>query len=168
MLIVVMGVCGSGKTAVAEALATQLGVPFLEGDSFHGQTNVAKMRSGVALTDADREPWLQTLAATLRAHTESGAVLACSALRRRYRDILRAGGSFALVHLSGKRQTIAGRMSGRSDHYMPASLLDSQLAILEPPGEDERHLMVDIDRPVEQIVDRVERWLEKQSSHRLD
>jgi gluconokinase len=149
--IVIMGVSGCGKSSVGEALAATLGIPYRDGDDLHPPANVEKMRTGTPLTDADRWPWLDRLAAVLA--DEAPVIVGCSALRRVYRDRLRAGagGSVRFVHLSGSRALIAGRMATRTGHYMPASLLDSQFAALEPPGPDEA-LTVDIDQPVAELV----------------
>lgn len=144
--IVVMGVCGSGKSVLAARLAQALGARFIEGDDYHAPRNVERMAAGVALGDADRQGWLEALAAELAtAQRESlDAVLACSALKRRYRDVLRQGApGLRLIHLSGTRALLAERLALRSGHYMPASLLDSQLAALEAPGADEQALSLD-------------------------
>jgi len=145
--VVVMGVCGCGKTAVGRHLAQRLGWPFLEGDEFHPPENIAKMAAGIPLRDDDRWGWLDTIADRLAQARADGkpVVVSCSALKRRYRDRLRAGAPDLLfVHLQGDRATILGRMARRTGHYMPASLLDSQLADLEPPDADERALTADI------------------------
>ena len=155
-----MGVSGSGKSTVGARLAQSLGVPFLEGDSFHPPANVARMAAGVALTDNDREGWLQTLAQQLKLHTMLGVVLSCSALKRRYRDVLRSGASdLALLHLAGSADVLAQRMAARSGHYMPPSLLASQLATLEPPQPDEHALTLDITQPAPALVQRALTWL---------
>ncbi|PWC52471.1 gluconokinase [Azospirillum sp. TSO22-1] len=145
--IVVMGVSGCGKTSVGRHLAHLLGWPFLEGDAFHPPENVAKMAAGTPLQDEDRWGWLDTIGNRLAlARTEGQpVVVSCSALKRRYRDRLRAQApNILFVHLTGDRATILERMARRTGHYMPASLLDSQLADLEPPGADERALACDI------------------------
>lgn len=155
-----MGVSGCGKSTVGRRLAQALGRPFLEGDEFHPSENVEKMRAGHPLTDADREGWLRTLSAVLaRGRADgTGAVLACSALKRRYRDVLRQGDpDLLLVFLHGRRDALDARLQSRRDHYMPASLLASQLATLEPPGDDERALAFDIDADAEAIVAEVRR-----------
>ncbi|MCW5661497.1 MAG: gluconokinase [Burkholderiaceae bacterium] len=155
-----MGVSGSGKSTVGALLARALQVPFLEGDSFHPPANVARMAAGIALTDADREGWLHTLAGQLRQHAGRGVVLSCSALRRHYRDTLRSGApDMALIHLSGSPEVLARRMAGRSGHYMPPSLLTSQLATLEPPQPDEDALTLDITRSPEALVSDALAWL---------
>ncbi len=136
--IVVMGVSGSGKTTVGEALAADLGVPLLEGDQFHPKANIDKMSSGTPLTDDDRWPWLDAIAKAIR-DAPDGVIVTCSSLRRIYRDRLRAGTGrpMIFVFLSGSRETLAARLAARKGHFMPASLLDSQLATLEPPHPDE-------------------------------
>jgi gluconokinase len=141
MIVVVMGVTGSGKTVVGSALAKSLGWPFLDGDDFHPPANVAKMASGTPLTDADRWPWLDRLADEARAILARGgsAVLACSALKQAYRDRLaacaRAPGDVRFVHLKGDYETIAKRLAARKHRYMPATLLASQFATLEEPAD---------------------------------
>ena len=153
-----MGVSGVGKTTVGKRLAERLGVEFLEGDDFHPPANVEKMKRGEALTDADREPWLQILARELAARREAGkcVVLACSALRRRYRDILRAGhDDVDFVFLDADQAVIQRRLDARHGHFMPPSLLDSQFATLEKPGPDERAIVVDACLPPDVIVETV-------------
>lgn len=153
-LVTVMGVSGSGKTTVGAALAQRLRVPFADGDDFHPAANVEKMSAGVPLTDADRLPWLQTLAAWLREHAATGGVLSCSALRRGYRDVLREGNpAVRFVHLDGSPEVVARRVAGRPGHFMPASLVESQFATLEPLGADENGVVVDLDRAVDDLVD---------------
>jgi len=157
-LVVVMGVSGVGKTTVGKRLAERLGVEFLEGDDFHPPANVEKMKRGEALTDADREPWLQILARELAARREAGkgVVLACSALRRRYRDILRAGhDDVDFVFLDADQAVIQRRLDARHGHFMPPSLLDCQFATLEKPGPDERAIVVDACLPPDVIVETV-------------
>lgn len=156
---VVMGVSGCGKSEIGQRLASTLAVPFIEGDTFHSPANVAKMSAGTPLTDADRSDWLLKLQAEIRAARDSGAglVLSCSSLKRRYRDVLRAGDpDLRFTHLVGERELIAARMQSRVGHYMPPSLLDSQLAALEPLQADEAGIRLDIrDEPsrlVEQIL----------------
>ncbi len=150
--MVIMGVAGCGKTSVGEGLAAATGVPYRDGDDLHPAANVAKMRAGVPLSDADREPWLDKVAAVLRA--EAPVMVGCSALKRAYRDRIRAGagGPVLFVHLVGSRAVIEARMAGRTGHFMPVSLLDSQFATLQLPGEDEPHLSVNIDQPLAAIV----------------
>ena len=158
--LVVMGVAGCGKSTVAARAAQRLGLPLVEGDDFHSPASVAKMRAGEPLTDADRAGWLARLADELAARP-AGAVLSCSALKRAYRDRIRdAAGEVIFVHLSGSRRVIAARMRAREGHFMPASLLDSQFAALEPPGPDEAAVTVDIDQPVEVVVSDILRGLQ--------
>ncbi len=155
-VIVVMGVSGTGKSTVARLLAERLNWDFEEGDDLHPDPNIAKMKAGIPLTDEDRAPWLGNVAAWIRAHERAGrpGVVPCSALKRAYRDRLR-GEHVVFVHLVGSPELIAERMSARAGHFMPPSLLTSQLDTLEPPGADEQVLTVDIGRPVPQLVDEV-------------
>lgn len=144
--LVVMGVTGSGKSTVAKRLATRLGYEFAEGDDFHPPANVEKMSSGVPLDDEDRLPWLRALAAWVGERDRHGrsTIMTCSALRRSYRDILREGAANTFfVHLVGERALLLRRMEGRK-HFMPTSLLDSQLDALEPLEEDEQGITADI------------------------
>ena len=159
--IVVMGVSGCGKSTVALALAQRLGLSFVEGDSLHPPRNVALMASGTALTDEDRHDWLQAVAAALARAEAGGAVVACSALRRSYRDRLRASApGLRLVHLVGTEALLAQRLEQRAGHYMPASLLRSQIDTLESPGADERAVTLNISSPTQQLVDEICRHLE--------
>ena len=153
-VILVMGVAGSGKSTVGELLSARLGLKFLEGDAFHPAANVARMRNGQALADADRRPWLRRLADTLaNIPSNEGAVLACSALKRSYRDILRQGcPRLQIIFLDGGRETIRARMHQRREHFMPPELASSQFETLQAPGKDEWHVVIDIDQPVENIV----------------
>lgn len=161
-VIVVMGVSGSGKTTVGSLLGQRLGWPFADADAFHPSANVAKMRSGIALTDEDRAPWLDAIAAWIdrkRAAKEHG-VVACSALKRRYRErIVGDRQDVGLVHLDGSYETIAARMAERPHHYMPVTLLKSQFEALERPGADESALAVPIDLPPEEIAERIVAWM---------
>ena len=136
MIVVVMGVCGCGKSTVGAALAAAMGWPFFDADGFHPPANVAKMAAGIPLTDEDRAPWLDRLAAEMGAIERAGgsAVLACSALKAAYRDRLAVAGDVRFVHLTGDRATIVARVAARTGHYMPAALVDSQFAALEPPA----------------------------------
>lgn len=155
--VVVMGVSGSGKTTVAERLADRLGVTAAEADEFHPPANIEKMSAGHPLDDEDRAPWLASIARWLAEQRAAGrpAVITCSALKRRYRDTLRgAGDQVRFLHLAGPQDVVAERMSGRRGHFMPAELLDSQYADLEPLGADEAGLTVDVTRSVDDIVDR--------------
>lgn len=153
---VVMGVSGCGKSQIGARLAARLGVPFIEGDAFHSAANVAKMSAGVALTDDDRRDWLLTLQVEIARHAAGGVVLGCSSLKRAYRDVLRGGAhDVRFAHLAGPRAVLAERMSDRPGHYMPVSLLDSQLATLEPLQADEAGVTLDIRETPEQIVTRI-------------
>lgn len=153
-----MGVSGCGKSSLGAALGERLGIPFIEGDSLHPPANVEKMRSGTPLTDEDRWPWLDRIAAELGA--SESLIVSCSALRRVYRDRLRAGGQgVRFVHLAGSREVFAARMAARTDHYMPVSLLDSQFATLEAPGADEAFTL-DVTTPLAAMVESVIRYLE--------
>jgi gluconokinase len=154
-VVVVMGVAGSGKSVVGRLLAQRLGVEFAEGDDFHPAANVAKMTAGQPLDDADREPWLDVVAGWIAGRGELGGVVSCSALRRRYRDRLRADtpGVFFL-HLDGSPALISGRLAERTGHFMPAELLRSQVDTLEPLQPDEAGAAVVIDGPVEATVER--------------
>lgn len=158
-VLVIMGVSGSGKSTVAGILAGQLGWDLEEGDDLHPAENVAKMASGVPLTDEDRWPWLDTIASWIIEHTMAGipGIITCSALKRIYRDRLREK-NVVFVHLSGSREQIARRLTARMDHYMPATLLDSQIATLEPPGPDENTIVVDVGlTPAEEAAEVVRR-----------
>ena len=144
-----MGVSGSGKTTVGSALAARLGLRFVDADDLHPAANVEKMAAGIPLTDEDRWPWLDAVGAVL---ADGPVVVACSALRRVYRDRLRAAApALRLVYLHGSRELLAERM-GHRDHFMPVALLDSQLATLEVPGPDEDAIALDIAAPVDAIV----------------
>jgi gluconokinase len=153
-VIVVMGVSGSGKTTVGSSLARELGVEYAEADTFHPKANVDKMSSSIPLTDEDRWPWLHAIGHWIRAHQGTGGVVSSSALKRRYRDVLRGGGEVWFLHLRGPRDVIAERMKNRSGHFMPLSLLDSQFADLEPLEADERGMVVDIMATPDEIVHR--------------
>lgn len=155
VILVVMGVSGCGKSTVGAALAAALDLQFVEGDAFHSAGNVARMAAGLALDDADRAGWLQTLAERVGAARRSGQglVLSCSALKRSYRDILRQGApDLQLVHLQGDYERLAVRMDARSGHYMPLSLLASQLSTLELPGPDEAVHSFDLATRPEAVV----------------
>lgn len=151
-VVVVMGTSGTGKTTVGTALAEALGAPFAEADTFHPAANIEKMTAGIPLTDEDRWPWLRAISTWLEEHSESGGVVTCSALKRSYRDVLRTGDDPWFLHLHGSRDLIAERMTTRSGHFMPVSLLDSQLADLQPLADDERGLRVDIAASPDEIV----------------
>lgn len=153
---VVMGVSGCGKSSVGLRLAQALDVPFMEGDDFHTLNNIAKMSAGIALTDADRADWLRALRDQIAAATAGGVVLSCSALKRRYRDVLREGDSrLRFAHLDGSRELIAARLGARKGHYMPSSLLDSQLRDLEPLQADEAGLRLDVSLTPDELVDAI-------------
>lgn len=154
-IIVVMGVCGCGKSHIGRALAERRGFAFLEGDELHPPANVQRMAAGQPLTDADRRDWLAAVSARIaRAHREGLAlVVACSALKRRYREELRAASDrLVFLHLTGERSLVESRLLQRRGHFMPASLLDSQLADLEPPQADEPAVTLTIDRDPEALV----------------
>jgi len=146
MIVVVMGVSGVGKTTVGRMLAERLDAVFLEGDKFHPPANVEKMRAGTPLTDADREPWLRALAAEAERCAASGqrVVIACSALKQVYRQVLTERVAMRFVHLTGDPALIKVRLDARVGHYMPPSLLPSQLATLEPPRAGEGAITIDI------------------------
>jgi gluconokinase len=149
-----MGVSGSGKSTVGAALAQRLRVPFADADDFHPPANIAKMTAGEALNDDDRYPWLESIGEWLAQRCDTGGVMSCSALKRKYRDQLRRhcpGVEF--VHLSGTPEVIAKRQASRPGHFMPASLLASQFDTLEPLGGDERGVVIDVDQSIDSIVD---------------
>jgi carbohydrate kinase (thermoresistant glucokinase family) len=154
MIVVLMGVCGSGKTTVGRALAQELGWNFLDADDFHPEANVSKMATGIALTDDDRWPWLDRLVVEMRAVNERGgqAVLGCSALKQAYRDRLSRAGELRWVYLKGDAATIEPRLASRRGHYMPSSLLASQFAALEEPS---RAIVVDIRQSVAAQVAKI-------------
>lgn len=155
-LIVVMGVAGSGKSTIAAGLAERLGVDFIEGDALHPQANVDKMAGGMALTDEDRWPWLEAIGQRMEAERVAGmgVVVSCSALKHVYRDRLRGQvhGRVRFLLLDGPKELIAKRMLGRKGHFMPQSLLDSQLATLEKPGPDEDAVVLDISHTVPALL----------------
>ena len=154
-VIVVMGVSGCGKSTLGLALAEALGVPYIEGDALHPPRNVALMAAGTPLTDADRVGWLDVIGERLAQAGDQGAVVACSALRRIYRDRLRAASpGLRLVHLHGDPALLAERIGQRTGHYMPPALLPSQLQTLEPPDPDEAAITLDIAQPPEALVRR--------------
>jgi len=155
---VVMGVSGCGKSTVGAMLAARLGLRFIEGDTFHPASNVAKMSAGLPLDDHDRADWLAALANEIRNARAQGVglVLSCSALKRRYRDLLRqADPGLRFAHLQGARALIAARMAARSGHYMPPALLDSQLRDLEPLQDDEAGIRLDIVPAPPALVDAI-------------
>lgn len=151
--IIVMGVSGCGKTTIGDLVARELGVPFLDGDSLHPVENVTKMAAGTPLTDEDRWPWLATVGSELAKAGDGGLVLACSALRRSYRDAIRVQApDTVFLHLHGTKEVLKARTEGRTGHFMPPALLDSQLATLEPLDTDEAGFVVDIAAPVDEVV----------------
>lgn len=161
-VLVIMGAAGCGKSTVAGILAGALGWDLLEGDDLHPPANVTKMASGTPLTDDDRWPWLESIATWIAEHTGAGrpGIVTCSALKRSYRDVLR-GEHVIFVHLVGTRAQLSERLSARLDHYMPVTLLDSQLATLEAPGDDEEVITADIGEAPGEIAATVLREVEK-------
>jgi gluconokinase len=156
--LIVMGVSGSGKSTIAEKLAARLGWTYEDGDKYHPKSNVEKMSAGHPLTDEDRRPWLQAIADEIDRVCRAGehAIIACSALKRAYRDILLHGrDDVRFVYLDGTQELIASRLAKRKDHFMPPGLLASQFKTLEPPGADEDPIVVPIDASVEEIVDDI-------------
>ena len=161
-LVVVMGVSGCGKSTVGKLLARSLKAEFLEGDELHPPRNIERMAAGIALTDADRRDWLlQTAQQLAEAHASRHAlVVSCSALKRSYRDMLRTAASrLAFVHIHGSRALLESRLRARPGHFMPSSLLDSQLQTLEPPGADERAITLDAALPPAEIAAQAAAWL---------
>lgn len=164
-VLVLMGVSGSGKSTVAGILAGALKWDLQEGDDLHPESNVQKMASGEPLTDEDRWPWLETIAEWIREHTEKEepGIVTCSALKRRYRDVLAkgSGSDVVFVHLAGTKERISGRLNMRMDHFMPSSLLDTQMTTLEPIEPDENAIVVDVGpkpaKVAENIIDELER-----------
>lgn len=159
--IVVMGVSGSGKTTLAQQLAEKVGVPMAEGDEFHPAENIAKMAAGTPLTDEDRWPWLEKLRKWMSApHSQHGSIITCSALRRRYRDVLRAAdGDVAFLHVVVEAPDLSTRLQHRAGHFMPTGLLDSQLATLEPLETDEHGLTLANGTTIEELVAAAHMWL---------
>lgn len=155
LVLVVMGVAGSGKTTTARNLSKALGWPYRDADEFHPAANIAKMTRGEALTDVDRAPWLAAIAAWIDQNLAAGtsAIVTCSALKRAYRDVL-AGGrpGVRMIHLVASQSLIAGRMAARKHHFMPTSLLDSQFAALERPAPDEHVLDVSVEQSPKAVV----------------
>jgi gluconokinase len=160
--LVVMGVSGSGKSTIADSLAARLGWRCEDGDKFHPASNVVKMSAGHPLTDEDRWPWLQAIADEIDRVCKAGerAVIACSALKRTYRDILVHGrNDVRIIFLNGTQELIAGRLAARKGHFMPPGLLTSQFATLQPPDANEHPVTVSIDAKVETIIDDIIRQL---------
>jgi gluconokinase len=158
-VLVIMGISGSGKSTVAGEDAGQLGWDLEEGDDLHPQENIDKMSAGEPLNDDDRAPWLDTISSWIIEHTMAGVpgIITCSALKRRYRDVLREH-NVIFVHLTGSKDLIGRRLATRHDHYMPTSLLDSQVEALEPPEADENAITIDAGRkPAEEAAEIVRR-----------
>ena len=155
MHIMVMGVSATGKTSVGELLAEELGCEFVEGDSLHPRRNIEKMEAGTPLTDEDRWPWLQAIAdlVAVRDHEGTSTVVTCSALKRKYRDILRDAAPTFFVHLDAPFRVLEARMQQRTKHFMPTSLLRSQFDTLEPLDEDESGAVVDVSPPIDEVVE---------------
>lgn len=163
LAVIVMGVSGSGKSTLGAALATAIGCPFLEGDDFHAPESVEKMRAGIPLTDADRWPWLDRLGAAIGSRVANGAiaVAACSALKRAYRDRLRQAiaAPVGFVLMDAGHEELLRRLTARTRHYMPASLLTSQLDTLERPQPDEPAIALDATRPIGTSCEQAIAWL---------
>ncbi|MFD0147742.1 MULTISPECIES: gluconokinase [unclassified Streptomyces] len=154
-VVVVMGVAGTGKTTIGPLVADALGVPYAEGDDFHPAANVAKMSAGTPLDDADRGPWLDAIGRWAHGREGLGGVVSSSALKRIYRDRLRAAApGVVFLHLTGDRELIERRMTERKGHFMPTALLDSQFATLQPLGDDETGVAVDVSGSPEEIAAR--------------
>lgn len=154
-VVVIMGVAGTGKTTIGPLLAERLGVPYAEGDDFHPPANIAKMSAGTPLDDEDRRPWLDAIGGWAHGRAGLGGVVSSSALKRMYRDRLRAAApEVVFVHLTGDRELIEDRMSHREGHFMPTQLLDSQFATLQPLGDDEAGVDVNVSGSPEEIADR--------------
>ena len=153
-LLVVMGVSGAGKSTVGALLAERLGLSFRDADAFHPPANIAKMSSGQPLTDDDRQPWLDAIGAHLAAHRGLGCIVTCSALKRAYRDRLRAAApDLRFVFLQGDMALVAARQAARQGHFMPASLVASQFATLEPPAPEERVIALDVAAPPSELAE---------------
>ncbi|MGR0318204.1 gluconokinase [Agromyces sp. ZXT2-3] len=161
--VVVMGVAGAGKSSLAAAVAERLGAAFVEADDLHSTRAKEQMAAGIPLTDADRWPWLGRVAARIRAEHAAGrrVVVSCSALRRAYRDVLRrdGGSDLAFVHVHGSEAELADRIGRRTGHFMPPSMLASQLATLEPLADDECGIVVPLDVPLADAVARTVEWM---------
>lgn len=160
MIIVVMGVCSSGKTLIGGLLAKRIGLPFYDGDNFHPESNIRKMSKGIALTDKDRLPWLKSIAKKMKKWEKNGgAVVACSALKNSYRDILITGSSdVRFVYLKGAKKIILDRIKSRKGHFFPESLIDSQFAALEEPSDA---IIIDITKQPKAIVEKIVKKLNK-------
>ncbi|SDM87028.1 gluconokinase [Streptomyces wuyuanensis] len=154
-VVVVMGVAGTGKTTIGPLIAEALGVPYAEGDDFHPADNIAKMSAGIPLDDADRAPWLDAIGRWAHGRAGLGGVVSCSALKRIYRDRLRAAApDVEFLHLTGDRALIERRMTERKGHFMPTALLDSQFATLQPLQDDEAGVAVDVSGSPQEITER--------------
>jgi gluconokinase len=165
--VVVMGVSGSGKSTIGEALAEQLGWPFKDGDELHPAVNIAKMAGGVPLVDADRRPWLEACGQWLEDRRAEGrsSVLACSALKRSYRDVLRAHvPDLRILHLDADRELLLQRIGHRTGHFFPGALLDAQLADLEPPQPGEDAIILPVTMSVPDLVEAAAKALTERSS----
>ncbi|WP_040616770.1 gluconokinase [Roseibium sp. TrichSKD4] len=162
---VIMGVAGCGKSTIGAALSAATGLHYRDGDDLHPEENVRKMSSGIPLNDEDRAPWLALVGQEL-AHAEDGYMVGCSALKRKYRDQIRTAAreEIAFLHLSGARAVITERMSERTRHFMPTSLIDSQFAALEPLDVDEQGTVIDINQPIEAIVDTLSAYIKGHGS----
>ncbi|ARP69449.1 gluconate kinase [Streptomyces pluripotens] len=160
LVVIVMGVTGTGKTTIGPLLAARLGVPYAEGDDFHPQANIDKMSAGVPLDDADRWPWLDAIGHWAQRQTGLGGVVSSSALKRSYRDRLRSvAPAIVFLHLTGDRKLIEDRMSRRQGHFMPTALLDSQFAALQPLAPDEAGVTVNVGGSPGEITERAVRAL---------
>lgn len=158
MKILVMGVTGCGKTTVGAALAEKLGITFIDSDNLHSESNKKKMSSGTPLNDSDRHPWLQAVSDTLQSHEK--IVVACSALKKSYREKILAGApTTQFIHLVGSKELISARLSERSHEFMPIELLDSQFQTLEPLEKSEDGKVVEISQPIKEIVAEITAWL---------
>jgi gluconokinase len=161
--VIVMGVTSCGKTSVGEGLAAELHCPFIEGDKLHPASNIAKMSAGTPLVDADRWPWLEIIGKAMKVECDKGhgVVASCSALKKIYRQKLAEAVErpITFIHLYGSRDLLAARMADRKGHFMPRSLLDSQLATIEVPGSDEKALHLDVILPVDELIRRTKAYL---------
>lgn len=160
--IVVMGVCGCGKSTVGAMLANNLGASFIDGDDLHPRANIEKMQSGTPLNDEDRKPWLERISDVFFSisRRERSCVIACSALKKKYRDEIRKSGKIIFIHLYGDKDLIMQRMSKRSGHYMKENMIDSQFATLEFPKDEELVINISIDAPIGDIVENALNQLE--------
>jgi carbohydrate kinase (thermoresistant glucokinase family) len=158
LILVLMGVAGSGKSTIGALLAGRLGWAFADADDFHSPANIAKMHAGIPLDDADRQSWLAAIAAKIESWraTRRQGIVTCSALKRAYRELIRGGHEdIRLVYLKGEKSLIARRLAARHGHFMPSALLDGQFVALEEPAPDEGALTITIDKPPEAIVDEI-------------